>query len=70
MPSKQKIVRRGSVWGTGWNGNRPLVLRGYILAVNRLFGGHFSLFFILGSSTQIRENLETLLGRASLPCAV
>ena len=56
MPSKQKIVRRGSVWGTGWNGNRPLVLRGFILVVNRL-GGHFSLFFILGSSTQIRERV-------------
>jgi len=69
MPSKQKIVRRGSVWGTVLNGNHSLVLRGFILAVNRL-GGHFSLFFILGSSTQIRENLETLLGRTSLPCAV
>ena len=56
MPSKQKIVRRGSVWDAGLTGNRPLGLRGFSLAVNTL-GGHFSLFFILGSSTQIRERV-------------
>ena len=69
MPSKQKIVRRGSVRGTRLNGNLSLVLRGFILAVNKL-GGHFSLFFILGSSTNKRESLKILLGRARLPCAV
>jgi len=49
MSFKQKIVRRGGVWGAGLNGNRSLVLRGFILAVNRLGGGTFLYFSSLGA---------------------
>ena len=70
ISSKQKIVRRGSVWGTGLTGNRPLGLRGFILAVNRLGGALFSFFHPWELHTNKRESLKNLLGRASLPCAV
>ena len=70
MPSKQKIVRRGSVRGTRLNGNLSLVLRGFILAVNKLGGALFSVFHPWELHTNKRESLKILLGRASLPCAV
>lgn len=59
MPSKQKIVRRGSVWGTGLTGNRPLGLRDFSLAVNRLGGALFSVFHPWEFHTNKKEPRNT-----------
>jgi len=70
MSFKQKIVCHESVWGTGLTWNRPLGLRGFSLAANRLGGALIPVFHTWEIHRNKRESLKILLGRASLPCAV
>ena len=70
MPSKQKIVRRGSVRGTRLNGNLSLVLRGFILAVNKLGGALFSVFHPWELHTNKREPKNTPRSSQSAVCSL